>query len=402
VIGGGPAGFFAALACAEARPGARIAILEKASTLLNKVRVSGGGRCNLTHSCFEPAALVQFYPRGARELRGAFARFQPSHTVAWFEARGVPLKTEPDGRIFPASDSSETIITCLIGEARRLGVEVRTGAGVASITPGDSAAFTLTLRDGSVLQARNVLIATGGDRAGLELAARMGHNIVAPVPSLFTFNVSDPRLEGLAGISVPEAHCSLPEARLESSGPLLITHWGLSGPAVLRLSAWGARELNQHGYRMRLLVNWLPAYAPESAASVLKEMRATDGRRQISSASGFKSLPLRLWKQLTAGAGIPEGLVWANLSRAQQTDLANQLVRGEYQITGKGQFKDEFVTCGGVELSEVDFRSMVSRKIPGLSFAGEVLDIDGLTGGFNFQNAWTTGWIAGKAVAGQA
>ncbi len=399
VIGGGAAGFFGALAYAEARPGARVCILEKAPVVLGKVRISGGGRCNVTHACFDPQRLTQFYPRGARELRGAFSRFQPADTMDWFEKRNVPLKTEPDGRVFPVSNSSQTIIDCFQAEARRLQIDVRCHNPVAGLRVLSPYLFQLDIRGGESLTARQVLLACGGDQGGFALAKSLGHSIVPPVPSLFTFNIPDPRLGGLAGISVADTYLSLPEAQVEARGPLLITHWGLSGPAVLRLSAWGARALFESNYHMPLQVNWIPATSAAAAAEMFAGLRTSAGRRQILGHSPLAELSLRLWKQLAAGVGISEELTWANLPRKQLEALVNQLVGGRFTVEGKGQFKDEFVTCGGVDLKEVDFRSMQSRKTPGLYLAGEVLDIDGLTGGFNFQNAWTTAWIAGQAIA---
>lgn len=402
VIGGGAAGVFGAVTFAAARPGARVCVLEKAAVPLGKVRISGGGRCNLTHACFDPAQLVQSYPRGARELRGAFTRFQPRDTIQWFESRGVPLKTEPDGRVFPVSDRSESIIACLTGEATRTGVDVRCLSPVSAVRRTVEGTFQVELRQGDFLSTRSLLLATGGERAGMALAGSLGHTLIPPVPSLFTFSITDPRLSGLEGVSVPTAHLALPSARLDASGPLLITHWGLSGPAVLRLSAWGARALHEAGYRIPLLVNWISPHNPETISGRLNDLRAAESRRLVLARSPLPDLPLRLWKALASAAGIPEELTWANLSRAQLTGLAEQLTRCRFEIQGKGQFKEEFVTCGGVALNEVDFRSMQSRILPGLYLAGEILDIDGLTGGFNFQSAWTTAWIAGQAIANQS
>lgn len=396
VIGGGAAGFFGALACAESNPRLRILILEKAGAVLGKVRISGGGRCNLTHACFDPAELARFYPRGAQALHGAFTRFQPADTMRWFEAHGVKLKVESDGRVFPASDSAETVIACLMEAVNRSGIELRTRAPVAAVSPRPEGGFTVSLKGGESLACRSLLLTSGGERGGMELAASLGHRIVSPAPSLFTFKVDDPRLDGLQGVSVPDARLELLEARLQAHGPLLITHWGLSGPAVLRLSAWGARALFQANYHMALRVQWA---APERAA-LLADMRAAHGRRRLASHSPFEEIPLRLWQRLANAAGITEEQVWASLTRKQQQHLTRELTAGLYQIKGKGPFKEEFVTCGGVALNEVDFRSMQSRVAPGLFLAGEVLDIDGLTGGFNFQNAWTTAWIAGHAIGG--
>lgn len=402
VIGGGAAGFFGALAFAGLHPGAAVCILEKAAVVLGKVRISGGGRCNVTHACFDPQQLIQFYPRGARELRGAFTRFQPRNTIEWFEERGIPLKTEADGRVFPVSNSSETIIACLKEEAERLNIEVRCHSPVTHLVKTAGDLFEINLRQGSSLIAHKVLLASGGDRGGFGLAQELGHTIRPPVPSLFTLVIDDQRLAGLEGISVPDAHISLPREKIEAHGPLLITHWGLSGPAVLRLSAWGARALFDCAYYTTLLVNWIFPQTQETASALFNQMRSSDGRRQVISRSPLPTLPLRLWKQLAFAAGINGQLTWANLPRKQLLTLVGMMSESQFEIRGKGQFKEEFVTCGGVALNEVDFHSMQSRKIPGLYLAGEVLDIDGLTGGFNFQNAWTTAWIAGQSIASQS
>lgn len=408
IAGGGPAGFFAAIRCAELKPRLQVLILEKARQTLGKVLISGGGRCNVTHACFEPARLVTYYPRGAAELRGAFSRFQAADTVAWFEERGVRLKTESDGRIFPITDSSETVAECLRESARQAGVTVRTGIKLQGIekTPGDR--FRLTLQRARVEHGRNeadilhvhtrkLLLATGSDSKTREIVQSLGHSIEEPVPSLFTFNIKDKRIEGLAGVSVEAV--TLKMDSIVQSGPLLITHWGLSGPAVLRVSAWGARILHQKKYRTPLIANWLGDYTFDKALAVLqrhKDWRA-NARKKVSAEPAFTQLPLRLWKQLIGSLGEKN---WADLSKAELRNLAAELTAGEFLIEGKGQFKEEFVTCGGVKLNEVDFKTMQSRLVDGLFFAGEVLDIDGLTGGFNFQSAWTTGWLAGNALSG--
>jgi len=400
VIGGGPAGFFAALTCAEAQPRASIVILERTATVLGKVRISGGGRCNVTHACFDPAILTQFYPRGGRELRGVFARFQPADTIRWFESHGVLLKTEEDGRVFPVSDSSETIIACLTGEAARHGVEVHTRTRVKSLELTPEGAFVATCQDGTLWRARRTVLATGGE-GGFHLASGLGHSIQPPVPSLFTLKIHDPRLEELQGISVPDVRLSLPTAHIHSEGALLITHWGLSGPAALRLSAWGARVFHQHNYQLALIVNWLPGFREDEVIAHLKNERGIHGRKRVMAWCPFEAMAQRLWQRLVLSAGIPEATTWATLTRQQRIRLAHELTAGRYEITGKAPFKDEFVTCGGIALDEVDFRRMESRLIPGLFLAGEVLDIDGLTGGFNLQNAWSTSWVAGRAIAGK-
>ncbi len=418
ILGGGAAGFFAASAAADAcsqssNSPKRILILEKARQPLGKVRISGGGRCNLTHACFVPASLVTYYPRGSAELHSAFARFQPRDTMDWFKARGVALKSEADGRVFPESNSSKTIVDCLLAAAEQAKAALWTQTTVAGIDvlPGGSAGrFQVVVqRNGAdeVLIAKNVLLATGGDPAGFALAASLGHMIVPPVPSLFTFKVSDARIKDLAGLSVPQARLRLHS--LDGSerapippqeGPLLITHWGLSGPAVLRLSAWGARWLNQQNYQAGLEINWLHPRTPDQTLEALKGYRLVreNSRRNALATSPFAALPSRLWQRLATASGIQESQHWADLSKITLIRLGQELCAGRFVVQGKGEFKDEFVTCGGIQRAEVDFKTMQSRLTPGLFFAGEVLDIDGLTGGFNFQNAWTTAWIAGRAI----
>ncbi|NJL02947.1 MAG: NAD(P)/FAD-dependent oxidoreductase [Spirulinaceae cyanobacterium SM2_1_0] len=400
VVGGGAAGFFGAIAAAEA--GGRVTLLEAAREPLGKVRISGGGRCNVTHHCFEPAQLVQQYPRGSKALRGAFSRFQPRDTIAWFAARGVDLKVEADGRMFPVSDRSETIVQCLQTAAARAGVQVRTHAPVASVTRTPSG-LQIALKRGEELRGDRLLLATGSNPAGWRWAAALGHTIQPPVPSLFTFRLDDPRLTDLAGVSVPVAALTLraPSQKLVQSGPLLVTHWGLSGPAVLKLSAWGARLLHAQRYRLPLQINWLPGQNAEQLRQQLLALKSNQPRRQIASAAPV-DLPKRLWQKLITAADIAPGRTWAELSKRSLQLLLQELTRGEYQITGKGIFKEEFVTCGGVKLAEVDFKTMASGCCPGLYFAGEILDIDGVTGGFNFQSAWTTGWLAGQALAQRA
>ena len=397
VIGGGAAGFFAAVTCAEANPQAHVTLLERSGQLLSKVRISGGGRCNVTHSLFDPASLVENYPRGGRALRGPLTRFGPRDTVAWFAARGVELVAEGDGRMFPVSNSSETIVDCLLEAAKTAGVEIRTKAAVTSIEKTEEG-FKIELATGEPLQCERLLLATGNNAKAYAWAQALGHSVEPPAPSLFTFNVSDPRLEGLAGISVPHARVRLEGTKLEQRGPLLITHWGLSGPAVLKLSAWGARELQARNYRTPLLVNWLGDVQPEEVKRTLTSFKEAEARKTVVANSPV-AVPQRLWRSLVQAAGILESKRWADVSKLELTRLADELSRGCYQITGKGVFKEEFVTCGGVSLNEVNFKTMESRLCPGLYFAGEVLDIDGVTGGFNFQSAWATGWLAGRAMA---
>ncbi len=399
VVGGGAAGFFAAIACAEAG-GGPVALLEKSPTLLAKVRISGGGRCNVTHACFDPSLLVTRYPRGGRELRGPLHHFQPSDTVAWFESRGVPLKTEPDGRMFPITDRSETIIECLTKTAASAGVTVFRHAGVENASHGDGR-FRLSVSGDRKMECEKLIVTTGGARSkqgGPSMAAEFGHTLLDPVPSLFTFHIEDPRLQGLAGLSVENARARVAGANLDETGPILITHWGLSGPAILRLSAWGARWMHGQNYEFVLRVNWGGGIDRDGAVARLRTIKETDAKRLLSGDPQF-SVPARLWERLIEASGIPVETRWAHVKREQFLALADQLTAGEFQVRGKSMNKEEFVTCGGVSLREIDFRTMQSRRCDGLYFAGEVLDIDGITGGYNFQSAWTTGWIAGRAAA---
>lgn len=404
VIGGGAAGFFGAIACAEAHPQADVTLLEAGRQPLSKVRISGGGRCNVTHACFEPGLLVQAYPRGGKALRGALSRFQPQDTVQWFAARGVDLKTEADGRMFPITDNSQTIVDCLIQSAQRAGVTLKLGTPVAfvsSVSPdSDQPGFQIQLKSGERLKGDRLLLATGSNPLGYRLAGALGHSIQPPVPSLFTFKVSDPRLQDLAGVSVPRAQLRLLSTAakpLEQIGPVLITHWGLSGPAVLKLSAWGARILHEHDYQATLLINWLPQFHQESLRQTLLAVKSQLPQKTIVATCPLP-LPRRLWQRLVNQIGIDADKRWAELSHKLLHQLILELNQGCYQIQGKGVFKEEFVTCGGINLKEVNFKTMESRFCPGVYFAGEILDIDGVTGGFNFQSAWTTAWLAGQAL----
>ncbi len=415
IVGGGAAGFFAAITCAEGNPAASVTLYEATAHPLAKVRVSGGGRCNVTHACFEPRELVKRYPRGGRELLGAFHRWQPRDTVAWFADRGVELKTESDGRMFPVTDSSQTIVDCLRNAADKAGVSIVTSMGVRSALgrppprPGVPEAerlaplFALTLTDGSTLNCDRLLLATGGNRSsvGLTIAQALGHAIEPPVPSLFTFHVDDPRIDGISGVSVGNVITTVRGTKLRETGPLLVTHWGLSGPAILKLSAWGARELAAVNYEFTLGVNFAPPHTRESLARELAAARTANPRKQLGTWCPA-GLPLRLWEKLLAAAKLAPTALWANVSNDALGALAAQIVTAEFAVVGKSMNKEEFVTCGGVRLSGVDFKTMESRICPGLHFAGEVLDIDGVTGGFNFQAAWTTGWLAGRAMAGVA
>jgi hypothetical protein len=401
VIGGGAAGFMGAIMAAIANPQAQVTIVEAGRDPLAKVKISGGGRCNVTHACFEPARLVQHYPRGGKALRGAFSRFQPRDTIAWFRERQVMLKTEADGRMFPKTDDSETIVDCLMFSARSAGVKLITGAAAKSIEKsGDR--FIVQMRSGNPWLVDKILLATGSSPQGHAIARSLGHTIAPTAPSLFTFNIKDSRIQDLAGISVDPVQVKLQvgDERLEQTGPLLITHWGVSGPAVLKLSAWGARLLQANHYQAQLTINWLPQENPETLRQALNQTKTDWSKRTIVAHSPF-SLPRRLWESLTVAAGIQPQTRWAELAKTSANRLAQELRQGKYEVTGKGVFKEEFVTCGGVNLKEVEFKTMESKVCPGLYFAGEILDVDGITGGFNFQNAWTTGWLAGQAI-GQA
>jgi predicted Rossmann fold flavoprotein len=400
VVGGGAAGFFAAITCAEAAPDAEVVLLERGPQFLSKVRISGGGRCNVTHACFDAHELTACYPRGGRALLAPFKNFQVSDTVAWFESRGVKLKTEADGRMFPVSDSSETIMDCLMNAAKAAGVKLHLNCGVDRASRRAEGGFELTLSNSETLACDRLLLATGGCRAAVagQLAVSLGHTLEPPVPSLFTFHIESPWLRSLAGVSVGSVEASVAGARLRERGPLLVTHWGLSGPVILRLSAWGARALHGFNYQFPLQVNWLPHLHAEAIAAELKSRQAAQPARLVVNVP-VTPLPSRLWEQLVLAAGIARDTRWAALSRAAQHQLVQQLIRTEFPVTGKSLNQDEFVTCGGVRLGEVNFKTMESRICPGLHFAGELLDIDGITGGFNFQAAWTTGWLAGRAMA---
>jgi hypothetical protein len=442
VVGGGAAGFFAAITCAEAAPDAEVVVLERGPQFLSKVRISGGGRCNVTHACFEVPELTARYPRGGRALLASFKSFQTSDTVAWFKSRGVKLKTESDGRMFPVSDSSETIVNCLMNAAKTTGVKLRLNCGVERVVKRDQGGFEVTIANktstpsppleerggvrrpiqinertprpgplpaargegeimaGEIISCDRLLLAMGGCRAAAagQLAVSLGHTLEPPVPSLFTFRTESPWLRSLAGVSVEPVEVSVPLAKLRERGALLVTHWGLSGPAILRLSAWGARALHGFNYQFPLQVNWLPQLHAEAIAAELKSRQAAQPARLVVNVP-VTPLPSRLWEQLVLAAGIARNTRWAALSRAAQHRLVRQLIRTEFPVTGKSLNQDEFVTCGGVRLGEVNFKTMESKVCPGLFFAGELLDIDGITGGFNFQAAWTTGWLAGKAMA---
>ena len=404
VIGGGAAGFFGAIACAEANPQLKVTLLEAGQKPLAKVRISGGGRCNVTHNCFDPVRLVEHYPRGGKALRGAFTRFQPKDTVQWYESRGVKLKTEADGRMFPVTDDSQTIINCLMQAADKANVKLLTGTGVKTVKQfhdeENKSYFQVELKNGKELKCDRLLIATGSNPLGYRWAKNLGHKIEPAVPSLFTLNVRDPRLQGLAGVSVSNAQVKLGTGKhkIEQAGALLITHWGVSGPAILKLSAWSARFLYDLKYDSGLQINWLPEYNQETLKQKLITVKETNPKKKIVNYCPVE-LPKRLWQSFVSYIEIKPDKIWSEISKKELNKLVLEIVQGQYEVKGKGVFKEEFVTCGGVSLKEVNFKTMESKKCPGLYFAGEVLDIDGVTGGFNFQSAWTTAWLAGQAIA---
>jgi predicted Rossmann fold flavoprotein len=399
VVGGGAAGFFAAIRCAELNPAATVTVLERGGDFLEKVRISGGGRCNVCPSEFNPRELIKYYPRGGKALIGPFNTFCTGDTVGWFEGRGVALKTEDDGRMFPVTDDSETIVACLREAAQRAGVHMRAKHTVVGIAAVDGR-WQITLARDQELMADRVLLAPGATKTIWAVLEKLGHTIAPPVPSLFTFHIQDPRIEGLQGLSVPLASVRVSKS-LESSGPLLITHWGMSGPAILKLSAWGARNLAELGYQFELKVNWTGTMTMEQMLDQLRHEKMEQARRKVQGKNPF-DLPNRLWNTLCTAARVSDHANWGDLSKPQLQALATELVEGSYKVTGKSTFKDEFVTCGGVALDEINFKTMESKLLPGLFFAGEVMDIDAVTGGYNFQGAWTTGWIAGSAMASNA
>ena len=397
VIGGGAAGFFGAITAAEfGTP--KILILEKGPEILTKVRISGGGRCNVTHQCFDPKDLAKNYPRGHRNLIGPFHRWQPADTITWFEDHGVELKTEEDGRMFPTTDDSHTIIDCLTNSANDLGIKWRTHCGVTQLHQSDQT-YELFTSTGDHFTARNILVATGGIRSkdARIPAENLNHDLSSPVPSLFTFKISDPRIHGLQGVSVPHATASTETH--QSEGPLLITHWGLSGPAILKISAWGARDLSQSNYRFSVTINWTGSESLESVQEMFHQHRRDHGVWKISKRSPIVGISKRLWQRMCETSGILDSSTWSKITKLQSQTLAKELVQAKFSVDGKSLNKDEFVTCGGVSLDDVQLKSMESKEHTGLYFAGEVLDIDGITGGFNFQAAWTTGRLAGMAIA---
>lgn len=408
VIGGGAAGFFCAVNAARLNPLLEVVLLEKSNKLLSKVKVSGGGRCNITHACFSIAEMIKKYPRGSAFLKKAFHHFFTTDTITWFEERGVGLKTEADGRMFPTTDSSQTIIDCLVKEANKYGVSVMMNAEVKELSVKsdelgvESKRFEVILGNGKVEHADFVCVASGGYPKITQYGwlNKFDHHIEEPVPSLFTFNMPGNDITALMGVSVEHVVVKIAGTKLYEQGPLLITHWGMSGPAILKLSAWGARELKVKNYEFIIIVNWLPEFNENTLRVKFQELRFDLAAQKIINRNPF-ALPNRLWEYLLKRSGIHEDLRWADLPATAQNKLVKNLCVQEFNVKGKTTFKEEFVTAGGIDLNEIDFNTMQSKKIPGLFFAGEVIDVDGITGGFNFQNAWTTGWVAANGIAKQ-
>lgn len=403
VIGGGAAGFFCAVNAARLNPSLQVTLIEKSNKLLSKVKVSGGGRCNVTHSCFDISNMSTRYPRGRNFVKKAFHQFFTADTIQWFEERGVKLKTEKDGRLFPVTDSSQTIIDCLLREADKYGVKIELKKEVEKIVPiviGTVAAgYDLHFAAHEKIKTDYLCLACGGfpKSSQFNWIKELGHTIEEPVPSLFTFNMPRHPLTKLMGVSVESARVKITGIKLEEQGPLLITHWGLSGPVVLRLSAWGARDLAAAQWNFKIMVNWIPDYNEQQFAEQLKTLRVEKAGQLIENKNPF-GLPNRLWEFLLAYSGVKQGTRWADLLAATQNKLVKNVCSCEFEIKGKTTFKEEFVTAGGIKLSEIDPNTMMSRKHPGLFFAGEIMDVDGITGGFNFQHAWTSGFVAAKAL----
>jgi predicted Rossmann fold flavoprotein len=394
IVGGGAAGFFTAINIVENNPKLKVAILERGQSVLEKVRISGGGRCNVTHACFVPNDLVKFYPRGEKELRGPFHQFCSGDTIDWFEKHGIELKIEDDGRMFPVSDNSQTIIDCFLLATQKFGIQVLTGQSVHSIYKANDYWKVETNHEQFLCE--KLIMTTGSNPKIWEMLSNLGHSIVSPVPSLFTFNIKDSRIKDLMGLSA-FAKVKVKDSKLEATGPLLITHWGMSGPGILRLSAWGARELFEKKYQFIIQVNWLNDIVFEEAIDALKNLKQEHAKKTVSKKSPFE-FPNRLWESLVLASAISEEVKWSDLTKKQLTDLSNQLTKGEFQVNGKSTFKEEFVTAGGIDLKEINFKTMESKLLENLYFAGEIVNIDAITGGFNFQNAWTSGFVVAKSV----
>lgn len=405
IIGGGAAGFFAAITCAETNPNSEVIILERGKEVLGKVKISGGGRCNVTHAIWTPRELVKNYPRGAKALLGPFSKFCTGDTVDWFAKRGVETKIEEDGRMFPVSDSSQSIIDCLWKSAKRAGVKIFTSSRVENIYPPEqkNQAWKVMLNRGEALYADKVMLATGSNPKMWDMVGHLGHKIVPPVPSLFTFNIKDPRIKDLLGISMPRVEVRINGIQLSknartANGPLLITHWGMSGPAILKLSAIAARELHEKNYHFTITLNWRYGYSQQETVEDLEEIGEKNPKKLVRS-QAFFDFPARLWQRIISAAGIPDDRKWGEIGKKMRNRLAAQITQAEFEVKGKSTFKEEFVTAGGIDLDEVNFQGFESKIHNNLHFAGEVINIDAVTGGFNFQAAWTGGFLAGLALA---
>lgn len=399
IIGGGAAGFFCAVNAAALNSELKVIIVEKSNKLLTKVKVSGGGRCNVTHACYSIAEMVKNYPRGSAFLKKAFHHFFTTDTIKWFEQRGIKLKAEADGRMFPVTDSSETIINCLVQEANKYGVEILMNREVMEIQSLENKKC-LVLRNGEVLEADHVCIACGGfaKASQFDWLKLTGHTIETPVPSLFTFNIPNDPIKELMGVSLPNVHVKIQGTKLSQQGPILITHWGFSGPAVLKLSSFAARELAERKYEFIVQINWLGNATEQTLINEMQALRFKLATQKVVNKNPFQ-LPQRLWEYLITTTGIKEDIRWADLPAKQQNSLAKLLCSQQFNVKGKTTFKEEFVTAGGIELGEIDVNTMESRIVKDIYFAGEIMNVDGITGGFNFQHAWTSGWIAAKAIS---
>ena len=398
VIGGGAAGFYGAIQAAESKPGLNVLILEKSTKLLSKVRVSGGGRCNVTHHCFNPFELAHHYPRGEKSLKTLFRHYHATHVVEWFAAKGVKLKSEDDGRMFPVTDNSETIINCFMTEAHRLKIRIELNKGVSRIE-AENARFRIVTQQEETFEAKKILIATGGsvNLQAYQWIINLGHTVVKPIPSLFTFNDKDKKFKDLMGISVQQAEVKIAGTKFSEKGPVLITHWGLSGPAVIKLSAWAATYLHQVNYQFNVLVSWIGPVKEEEFKATLQGSKKSRSKQKVITNPLF-SLPQRLWQRLCELSEIDELKIWDELAQKNMNKLMENIIRCPFEIQGKTTFKEEFVTCGGVDLKEINLETMESKVVPNIYFAGEVLNIDGETGGFNFQAAWTTAYIAARSI----
>ena len=394
IVGGGAAGFFTAINIVEKNPKLKVAILERGADVLQKVRISGGGRCNVTHAIFEPNELVKFYPRGEKELRGPFHQFCSGDTIEWFEKHGVELKIEADGRMFPVSNSSQTIIDCFLKATQKLGISLLIGQSVQSIFKKENVWKIETQTENYIVE--KLILATGSNPKVWEMLQNFGHAVVSPVPSLFTFNIKDSRIKELPGVAA-QVTVTVKDTKLTSTGPLLITHWGMSGPAILKLSAWGARILHDKNYLFTIFVNWLNDEDTADVEKKLKDLKQEHAKKSVSKKSPFE-ITNRLWESLVLASGIEVETKWADLSKTHLQNLANQLTKGTFQVNGKSTFKEEFVTAGGIDLKEINFKTMESKLHENLYFAGEIVNIDAITGGFNFQNAWTSGYIVANAI----